>query len=39
MAEAKIVRYNDANKTLQLTAQSAAALRVPSAAFGCSGGN
>ena len=29
----------DANKSLQLTAQSAAALRVPSAAFGRSGGN
>jgi hypothetical protein len=27
------------NKTLQLTAQSAAALWVPSAAFGRSGGN
>lgn len=27
------------NKTLQLTVQSAAALRVPSAAYGCSGGN
>ena len=27
------------NETLQLTAQSAAALRVPSAALGCYGGN
>ncbi|MES1947391.1 hypothetical protein C84B14_08582 [Salinisphaera sp. C84B14] len=32
--------YRDVHKNaLQLTAQSAAALRVPSAAFGCSGDN
>ena len=34
-----VLMYAKPNKALQLTAQSAAALRVPSAAFGCSGGN
>jgi len=33
------VRIKWSNKALQLTAQSAAALWVPSAAFGRSGGN